>query len=163
MRLIRIYSLDLTLPVNGSIDRDDPAWTSNLLDLYIETIDVFSKYNNMLAYNIGNEVVTAPNETNAAPFIKAAARDIKAYLSVHGFPILSNSTHANLVFLEIPNRHLRSLAIPQSMVIPHGLSRLQATSLVILQEVTLAVPLSISSVSTISGCRIQSAKTTFLT
>jgi hypothetical protein len=25
MRLIRIYSLDLTLPVNGSIDRDDPC------------------------------------------------------------------------------------------------------------------------------------------
>lgn len=85
VRLIRIYSLDLTLPVNGSIDRDDPAWTSNLLDLYIETIEVFSKYNNMLAYNIGNEVVTAPNETNAAPFIKAAARDIKAYLSVYWF------------------------------------------------------------------------------
>lgn len=83
VRLMGIYSLDLTLPVNGSIDRDDPAWTSNLLDLYIETIQVFSKYNNVLAYNIGNEVVTAPNGTNAAPFIKAAARDIKAYLSVH--------------------------------------------------------------------------------
>jgi 1,3-beta-glucanosyltransferase GAS1 len=72
----------LTLPVNGSIDRLDPAWTSNLLDLYIETIDTFSKYDNVLAYNVGNEVVTSPNQTAAAPFIKAAARDVRAYLSV---------------------------------------------------------------------------------
>jgi len=73
--------LDLTLPVNGSIDRNDPAWTSNLLDLYIETIDAFSKYDNVLAFNVGNEVVTSPNQTVAAPFIKAAARDIRAYLN----------------------------------------------------------------------------------
>jgi 1,3-beta-glucanosyltransferase GAS1 len=73
----------LTLPLNGSIDRDSPAWTTNLLDSYISTIDAFSKYDNILGYNVGNEVVTAPNETDAAPMIKAAARDIKAYLSVH--------------------------------------------------------------------------------
>ena len=53
---------------------------TNLQDLYIETIEAFSKYDNVLAYNVGNEVVTAANETGIAPFIKAAARDIKAYL-----------------------------------------------------------------------------------
>jgi len=76
-----IYTIiDLSLPVNGSIDRSAPAWTTNLLDLYINTIDVFSKYDNVLAYNVGNEVVTAPNETDALTFVKAAARDTKAYL-----------------------------------------------------------------------------------
>lgn len=76
-----IYTIiDLSLPVNGSLDRSSPAWTTNLLDLYIGTIDVFSKYENVLAYNIGNEVVTETNNTVAAPFIKAAARDVKAYL-----------------------------------------------------------------------------------
>jgi len=73
--------VDLSLPVNGSIDRDSPTWTSNLLDLYIGTIDAFSKYDNVLAYNVGNEVVVSANETAAATFIKAAARDIKAYLN----------------------------------------------------------------------------------
>jgi len=73
--------LDLTLPLNGSIDRNTPAWTTNLLDSYIGTINAFSKYDNILVYNIGNEVVTSPNETAAAPFVKAAARDIKAYLT----------------------------------------------------------------------------------
>lgn len=74
------HSIDLSLPVNGSIDRDSPAWSTNLLDLYLGTIDAFSKYDNVLAYNVGNEVITAPNATAAAAFIKAAARDVKAYL-----------------------------------------------------------------------------------
>jgi hypothetical protein len=50
------------------------------LDLYINTIDTFSKYDNVLAFNVGNEVVIAANGTDAGPFIKAAVRDIKAYL-----------------------------------------------------------------------------------
>ena len=66
--------------MNGSIDRLAPSWSSNLLDQYLRTIDVFSKYDNVLAYNVGNEVVISPNGTAAAAFIKAAARDTKAYL-----------------------------------------------------------------------------------
>lgn len=76
-----IYTIiDLSLPVNGSIDRLSPTWSTNLLDLYINTIDAFSKYDNVLAFNVGNEVVIAANGTDAAPFIKSAVRDIKAYL-----------------------------------------------------------------------------------
>jgi hypothetical protein len=66
--------------VNGSIDRLAPSWSTNLLNLYIRSIDAFSKYDNVLAYNVGNEVVISPNGTAAAAYIKAAARDIKAYL-----------------------------------------------------------------------------------
>lgn len=80
-----IYTIiDLSLPVNGSLNRASPAWTTNLLDLYIGTIDTFNKYSNVLAYNVGNEVVTETNNTVAAPFIKAAARDTKAYLKSIG-------------------------------------------------------------------------------
>ncbi|PCH33354.1 glycoside hydrolase family 72 protein, partial [Wolfiporia cocos MD-104 SS10] len=76
-----IYTIiDLTLPVNGSINRDDPTWTTALLDQYIDTIDAFNKYDNVLAYNVGNEVVIAPNASAAAAYVKAAARDTKAYL-----------------------------------------------------------------------------------
>lgn len=76
---IVLSSIDLALPLNGSIDRTSPSWSTNLLDQYIKTIDTFSKYNNVLAYNVGNEVVVA-NSTAVAPYVKAAARDIKAYL-----------------------------------------------------------------------------------
>lgn len=131
--------------MNGSIDRDSPAWTTNLLDSYISTINAFSKYDNILAYNVGNEVVTAPNETNAAPFLKAAARDIKAYLSVHFIPVLAISLMPAFI-LEIPRNRLHSLVMPESMVIPRGLFRLQTISRVI-----LAILPSISLVSTISG------------
>ena len=72
--------IDLSLPLNGSIDRASPSWSTNLLDQYLTTIDVFSGYDNVLAYNVGNEVVIGVNTTVAAPFIKAAARDVKAYL-----------------------------------------------------------------------------------
>ncbi|KAI0639101.1 Glucanosyltransferase-domain-containing protein [Trametes polyzona] len=76
-----IYTIiDLALPVNGSIDRNAPKWTTNLLDQYIKTIDAFKKYDNVLAYNVGNEVVNDTEHTGTAAFIKAAARDTKAYL-----------------------------------------------------------------------------------
>ena len=74
-----ICSIDLALPLNGSIDRTVPTWSTNLLDEYIATIDAFSKYDNVLAYNVGNEVVLQDN-TQVSPYVKAAARDVKAYL-----------------------------------------------------------------------------------
>ncbi|KAJ7431316.1 Glucanosyltransferase-domain-containing protein [Mycena galericulata] len=94
---IRAYSVDSTLNHDSSMnvlseagiyiildftstDTTQPVWDTNLFDQYIKTIDVFNKYDNVLAYNVGNEVLTA-NATNAAPFLEAAARDVKAYLA----------------------------------------------------------------------------------
>ncbi|KAJ7042634.1 1,3-beta-glucanosyltransferase [Mycena alexandri] len=75
MRVIQhFYSL------NGSIDRASPAWSTNLQDEYLATVAAFAKYDNVLAYNVGNEVMLN-NATDPAPFVKAAARDIKAYLT----------------------------------------------------------------------------------
>ncbi|KAJ1310823.1 hypothetical protein OPQ81_009342 [Rhizoctonia solani] len=80
-----IYTIiDLSLPLNGSINRAAPSWTTNLQALYTETIDAFAKYNNVLSFNVANEVINLPNNTHTAPFIKAAARDIKAYLKSKG-------------------------------------------------------------------------------
>ncbi|KAG9223189.1 glycoside hydrolase family 72 protein [Pleurotus ostreatus PC15] len=76
-----IYTIiDLALPLNGSIDRVSPSWSTNILDQYIRTIDTFSKYDNVLAFNVGNEVVVQ-EATGVSPYVKAAARDIRAYLS----------------------------------------------------------------------------------
>ena len=72
--------LDLALPLNGSINRAEPSWDVGLLNLYAKTVDVFTRYDNLLAVNIANEVVTQSSNTVAAPFIKAAVRDMKAYL-----------------------------------------------------------------------------------
>jgi hypothetical protein len=74
--------LDVSLPLNGSIDRSSPSWTTNLLNEYTNTINAFNKvrpdysglwgqslmsqYDNILAYNIGNEVINLVSNTNAA-------------------------------------------------------------------------------------------------
>ncbi|KAG5352716.1 1,3-beta-glucanosyltransferase gel4 [Termitomyces sp. T112] len=90
-----IYAIiDLALPLNGSIDRNSPSWSTNLLDQYLMTIDVFNKYDNVLAYNVGNEVVVQ-NATAVAPFVKAAARDVKAYLKSKSSSILVGYTAIN--------------------------------------------------------------------
>ncbi|KAJ6475394.1 Glucanosyltransferase-domain-containing protein [Mycena sanguinolenta] len=93
--------LDLTLLLNGSIDTTLPTRSTNLLDQarlprlprlpvlkrlvcsqHIKTINVLERRQRprLQAYNVGNEVLTA-SDTNAAPFVKAAARDVKAYLT----------------------------------------------------------------------------------
>lgn len=59
--------MDLALPVNGSIDRSSPSWTTNLLNLYTGTIDTFLAYDNVLAFNVGNEVVNDIPTTVGAP------------------------------------------------------------------------------------------------
>jgi len=83
-----IYTIiDLAIPLNGSIDRLSPSWTTNLLDSYISTIDGFSKYDNVLAFNVGNEVVLS-DSTAVAPYVKAAARDTKAYLKSKSSSVL---------------------------------------------------------------------------
>ncbi|KAF8209919.1 hypothetical protein K438DRAFT_1960139 [Mycena galopus ATCC 62051] len=46
-----------------------PTWSTNLQDEYIKTFDAFSKYNNVLAYNVGNEVFIS-SATNAVPSSK---------------------------------------------------------------------------------------------
>lgn len=139
------FSIDLSLPVNGSIDRLSPAWSTNLLDLYINTIDVFSKYDNVLAYNVGNEVVIAPEGTDAAAFIKAAARDVKAYLFV--LTLLSKtSSFLTFVFLAPPSLRARSLVMPPSTVTIRGWIPSQTISAVTSPTPTLARTLSTSLV-----------------
>ncbi|EDR05312.1 glycoside hydrolase family 72 protein [Laccaria bicolor S238N-H82] len=67
-----VYTIiNLTLSLNGSIDRSSPAWSTTLLDQYIATIDAFSEYDNVLACHVGNEVINSSSNTNVAPFVKA--------------------------------------------------------------------------------------------
>lgn len=72
--------VDLSTPLNGSINSAVPTWDTDLLNQYTDSIDAFSKYDNVLAYTVGNEVVISQENTYALPYVKAAARDTKAYL-----------------------------------------------------------------------------------
>lgn len=70
---------DLGEPKN-SINRDSPQWNQEIYSRYTAVVDTFSKYSNTLGFFAGNEVTNAPNNTEASAFVKAAVRDIKAYI-----------------------------------------------------------------------------------
>lgn len=72
---------DLSAPVQDqSIDRDSPAWNDALYARYTAVIDSMANYTNVLGFFAGNEVSNAPNNTDAAAFVKAAVRDMKTYI-----------------------------------------------------------------------------------
>jgi 1,3-beta-glucanosyltransferase GAS5 len=78
--------LDTDTP-NYSLNRNDPqeSYNSVYLQSVFATIDSFQGYNNTLAFLSGNEVVNEANNTNCAPYVKAVARDMKAYIRARGY------------------------------------------------------------------------------
>jgi hypothetical protein len=104
LNTIRVYSVDnsqnhdecmnaladagiyLVLDVNTpkySLNRADPKSSYN--DVYLQyifaTVEMFSKYDNTLAFFSGNEVINDGPSSSAAPYVKAVTRDIRSFLS----------------------------------------------------------------------------------
>lgn len=48
-------------------------------------MDAFQGYDNLLGLFVGNEIIAEADQSLAAPFIKAAARDLKAYRDAQGY------------------------------------------------------------------------------
>ena len=68
-----------------AIDQNDPYWNETQLQAFEKVMDEFQKYNNTAGLFVGNEVLTMGNGSVAAPFIKSATRDTKAYRASKGY------------------------------------------------------------------------------
>lgn len=68
-----------------AISTTDPEWNLELYDRYTSIIDMMQGYDNVLGFFAGNEVITNSTNTNSAPFVKAAIRDMKTYISNSGY------------------------------------------------------------------------------
>ncbi|THD00214.1 hypothetical protein EYZ11_000264 [Aspergillus tanneri] len=68
-----------------SIQPDDPQWTESQFDRYKAVLDEFQRYSNTAGVFVGNEVLTTSENSAAASYVLAAARDIKSYRSKKGY------------------------------------------------------------------------------
>jgi 1,3-beta-glucanosyltransferase GAS5 len=80
----------LVLDVNNpaySINRADPhpSYNTKYLQSVFATVEMFSKYDNTLAFFSGNEVINDEKGTDkSAPYVKAVTRDMKNYQNARG-------------------------------------------------------------------------------
>jgi hypothetical protein len=75
---------DLSSP-GSSIVRDNPTWNDDLYARYTAVIDVMANYTNTMGFFAGNEVSNNSTNTDASAFVKAAVRDMKAYIKKQSY------------------------------------------------------------------------------
>ncbi|KAK0975337.1 hypothetical protein LTS01_013883 [Friedmanniomyces endolithicus] len=64
---------------------NNPEWNQTMYSSYASVIDAFHNYDNTAGFFVGNEVLTTGASSVAAPYVKAAATDMKAYRNSKGY------------------------------------------------------------------------------
>ncbi|KAJ9620204.1 hypothetical protein H2203_007969 [Taxawa tesnikishii (nom. ined.)] len=67
------------------INAGTPTWNQTQFDRFAAVMDEFQQFDNTAGFFVGNEVLTTGNDSVAAPYVKAAARDMKAYRDSKGY------------------------------------------------------------------------------
>ncbi|KAJ5135227.1 uncharacterized protein N7515_004505 [Penicillium bovifimosum] len=64
---------------NTQIEQTGPHWNETQFHAFTKVLDEFQKFDNTAGVFVGNEVLTTAEGSAAAPYVLAAARDVKAY------------------------------------------------------------------------------------
>ncbi|KAJ9293021.1 CAZyme family GH72 [Paecilomyces variotii] len=67
------------------IEQTSPHWNDQQFEAFKKVLDEFQQYDNTAGVFVGNEVLTTDAGSPAAPYVLAAARDIKAYRDSKGY------------------------------------------------------------------------------
>lgn len=78
---------DLSNP-SESISRINPSWDTTLFASYAAVVDAMANYPNVIGFFAGNEVSNEVDNTVASAFVKAAVRDMKAYIKTKNYPAI---------------------------------------------------------------------------
>lgn len=63
-----------------SINRANPQWNVDLFTFFQQVVDTMAQYSNVVGFFVGNEVTNSNTTTGASAYVKAAVRDMKAYV-----------------------------------------------------------------------------------
>ena len=74
-------------------DGNTPTWNQTQYEAYQEVFDTFQGYDNLAGFFVGNEVLTTGESSSFAPYVKAAARDMKAYRDSETSPLTLCRNH----------------------------------------------------------------------
>lgn len=90
MQMLQDAGIYLILDVNtpdSSISRHNPScsYNADYLQNIFATVDEFAKYDNVLGFFAGNEVINMVNNTATATYVKAVVRDMKKYLKARNY------------------------------------------------------------------------------
>ncbi|AET41628.1 1,3-beta-glucanosyltransferase Ecym_8355 [Eremothecium cymbalariae DBVPG len=78
--------LDINTPT-ASISRVNPgcSYNAHYLQSLFATVDAFAKYDNVLGFFAGNEVLNDEKNTKSATYVKAVVRDVKKYIKARNY------------------------------------------------------------------------------
>lgn len=118
--------LDLETP-DTTVISDSPTWTVSQYNAFTQTLDAFVKYPNLAGFFIGNENVDQFNRSEAAPFLKAAARDMRAYIKAKGYrSVPVGYASADVADLQIQLAQYLSCGSPTDGIEFYGLNTYRA-------------------------------------
>ena len=82
---VGIYALVDLDTFTTQIEPPNAHWNQTQYEKFTAVLDEFQKYDNLAGVFVGNEVLTKPTDSTAAPYVRAAARDLKAYRDSKGY------------------------------------------------------------------------------